>query len=132
MRRYGGQVGDQAGNQSSGPNDGGPGAGQRPDPDETLDSGFKPEKSRSDLQAGKILLQWKTKEVSEAGESKQEYLKNIQNVKQGVSEAIKQEQVPAGYRDGIQKYFDAIEADAAKAAGKSSSSQPVEISPPAK
>ncbi len=33
----------------------------------------------------------------------------IQQVRQGASEAIMQEQVPPGYHDSIKSYFDALE-----------------------
>jgi hypothetical protein len=34
----------------------------------------------------------------------------VREVKQGVSEAIQQEQVPPGYHDAIKKYFDTLPA----------------------
>ena len=107
-----GQLGISQG--PSGPNNGGLGMGQRPDPDESVTTGFTPEKSNSQLQAGKLLLQWKTKEVSDSGQAREEYLKQVQQVKQGVSEAIQQEQVPPGYHEGIKKYFDSLAESAPK------------------
>ena len=47
--------------------------------------------------------------MSEAGEAKKEYRQAMQEVKQGVSEAISQEQVPPGYHEGIRGYFDSID-----------------------
>ena len=105
MRRNGG---NGQGNGESGPNNGGQGSGKRPDADETVDSGFKADKSQSQLQAGKILLQWKTKEISDPGQAKEAYAKQLREVKQGVSEAITQEQVPPGYHEAIKNYFDSI------------------------
>jgi hypothetical protein len=34
----------------------------------------------------------------------------MSDIKQGVAEAIEQEQIPPGYRDAIQKYFDQFES----------------------
>lgn len=95
----------------------GPGMGQNPgqgagghapeNPDMATD--FKSEKSRSALTAGKILMEWKVKEMGPAGNVQGDYLDSITQVKQGVSEAILQEQVPPGYHDAIQNYFDNLE-----------------------
>ena len=80
--------------------------------DDSLASGFKPEQSRSALTGGKMLLEWKTSEVSDAGTASKNYADAIKNVKQGVSEAILQEQVPPGYHEAIKRYFDTIEKPA--------------------
>ncbi len=88
----------------------GPGIGngaKRPE-DESVKTGFKTEKSISQLTGGKMLLQWKTKEVGDTGARSEEYRQNVQRVKQGVSEAIQQEQVPPGYHEAIKKYFDTL------------------------
>ncbi len=89
---------------------GGPGigrGGKAPEkPEEKTD--FKTERSRSAYTAGKILLQWKTKEMSDAGSVKGDYRAKLDAVKQGVSEAILQEQVPPGYHDAIKRYFDSL------------------------
>jgi hypothetical protein len=69
---------------------------------------YKPEKSPTALSGGKMLMQWKTNEASEPGLASQDYLASIQQAKQGVSEAIVQEQVPPGYHRAIQKYFDVL------------------------
>jgi hypothetical protein len=88
----------------------GPGIGngaKRPE-DDSAKTGFKTEKSISQLTGGKMLLEWKTKEVGETGARSEEYRQNVQRVKQGVSEAIQQEQVPPGYHEAIKKYFDSL------------------------
>ena len=88
----------------------GPGIGngaKRPENDATK-SGFKTEKDISQITGGKMLLEWKTKEVGETGARSEEYRTNVQRVKQGVSEAIQQEQVPPGYHAAIKKYFDSL------------------------
>jgi hypothetical protein len=98
------------------PGEGGPGMGpgigdgsRRPE-DESTKTDFKKEKSPSQLTAGKMLLEWKTKEVGETGARAEEYRETVARVKQGVSEAIQQEQVPPGYHETIKKYFDALPA----------------------
>jgi tetratricopeptide (TPR) repeat protein len=89
----------------------GTGAGGVAPENEKLDSDFKTEKSRGRLAGGKLLLEWKTNEVSQPGEAQVRYEESLQAVKQGVSEAILLEQIPAGYHDGIQRYFDSLQPD---------------------
>jgi hypothetical protein len=101
----------QADGEGSGPGMGptrasGEGGEAPEDPDQKTD--FKSERSRSALQAGKILLQWKTREVSDAGAVRERYRSQLEAVKQGVSEAILQERVPPGYHEAIRKYFDTL------------------------
>ncbi|MDB6149966.1 MAG: hypothetical protein JWQ44_1414 [Chthoniobacter sp.] len=88
----------------------GPGIGngaKRPE-DDSVETGFKTEKATSQLSGGKMLLEWKTAEVGETGARTEEYREAVQQVKQGVSEAIQQEQVPPGYHDTIKRYFDTL------------------------
>lgn len=88
----------------------GPGIGngaKRPE-DDSAETAFKQEKSSSPLAGGKMLLEWKTKEVGETGARTEEYREAIAQVKQGVAEAIQQEQVPPGYHDAIKRYFDTL------------------------
>ncbi len=88
----------------------GPGQGtgaKRPE-DDSVDSAFKPEKSKGQLAGGKLLLEWKTKEVGETGARTEEYQAAVRGVQQGVAEAIQQEQVPPGYHDTIKRYFDSL------------------------
>ena len=77
---------------------------------------FQPEKSSSPLTAGKMLLQWKTQELAPSGPAREQYKRHINAVKQGVSEAILQEQIPPGYHDAIRKYFDTMEKATAEPA----------------
>ena len=77
--------------------------------DNTLTTGFKTEKSQSAITAGSMLLEWKTQETAPDGEAREQYVEAIREVKQGVSEAILQEQIPPGYHDAIQKYFDSVD-----------------------
>ncbi|MGB8166805.1 MAG: hypothetical protein WCF18_04895 [Chthoniobacteraceae bacterium] len=88
----------------------GPGQGtgaKRPE-DDSVDSAFKPEKSKGQLAGGKLLLEWKTNEVGETGARTEEYQAALRSVQQGVAEAIPQEQVPPGYHDTIKRYFDSL------------------------
>ena len=88
----------------------GPGIGEggkAPEKDDAK-TDFKSERSRSAHTAGKILLQWKVKEVSEPGSVKENYQSQLDAVKRGVSEAILQEQVPPGYHEAIKRYFDSL------------------------
>lgn len=113
-----GQPGE--GQPGGGPADGpGIGDGSKRPEDETAKSGFKTEKDISQISGGKMLLEWKTKEVGDTGGRAEQYRENVQRVKQGVSEAIQQEQVPPGYHEAIKKYFDSLpEKPAEKASGE--------------
>lgn len=92
-----------------GPNSG-QGAGGKADENDEAETGFKQERSPTQLSAGKTLLQWKTQELGPKGARPEEYQEAVKQVKQGVSEAIAAEQVPPGYHGAIQKYFDALPA----------------------
>jgi hypothetical protein len=90
---------------------GGPGRGRggKAPEDDSVDSGFQSEYARSQVQAGKVLLSLKTQGEGEKGDVVKDYRTLLNQVKQGVSEAIVSEQVPPGYHDGIKKYFDSLE-----------------------
>jgi hypothetical protein len=104
------ELGEQAGTQG-GPNMGpGQGDGSKRPEDDSVTTGFKSEKSNSALTGGKMLLEWKTKEVGETGARGEEFRTAVREVKQGVSEALQAEQVPPGYHDAIKKYFDTLPA----------------------
>ncbi len=90
---------------------GGPGQGQgniAPE-DDSITTNFQTEKDKSKLNAGKILLSWKTKGKAPAGTANKDYQESLNTVKQDAAQAIDSEQVPAGYHDAIKKYFDTIE-----------------------
>jgi hypothetical protein len=89
----------------------GSGMGPRPYGDDTAESAFHPEKAASPLQPGRMLMEWKTREVSEAGPAHEDYLRAIQEVRQQASEAVVQEQIPPGYQTAIKKYFDTFHHD---------------------
>jgi hypothetical protein len=98
--------------------DEGIGEGGKAPEDDSVQTGFKTEQSKSAVTAGKVLMSLKTKGLSDRGEAKKEYRNLVGKVKQGVSEAILQEQIPPGYHDGIKRYFDSIEKTAPAAPEK--------------
>ncbi len=92
-----------------GPNPG-QGQGGKAEENDEAETGFKQERSPTQLSAGKTLLQWKTQELGPKGTRPEDYQEAVKQVKQGVSEAIAAEQVPPGYHGAIQKYFDSLPA----------------------
>ncbi len=82
--------------------------------DDSVETDFKDETSKSAIKKGKILLSLKTKGVTEGEEDEIELQYNtiVSDLKQSVSEAIDQEQIPPGYHDGIKKYFDSLDQTA--------------------
>lgn len=102
--------GSKAG-KGNGPGTGGAGIGQggRPPEDPSVTNEFETELSPSALRAGKMLMSMKSKGLGENGQARRDYQSLMQQVRQGASEAIEQEQIPPGYHDGIKRYFDAVE-----------------------
>ena len=100
-----GQGKGKNGNGKSGPNPG-IGNGGTLGEDDTTKSGFKKEKDKIQLGAGKLLMEWKEEGVGETGRKAGDYNEAVRAVKQGVAEAIRNERVPPGYYGAIQKYFD--------------------------
>jgi hypothetical protein len=82
--------------------------GEAPE-DDTVETGFKTEQSKSAVVAGKMLLSMQQKGEAEKGEVVRDYKALLQTVKQGAMEALNTEQIPPGYHDGIKGYFDALE-----------------------
>jgi hypothetical protein len=66
-------------------------------------------RARSAVQAGKILLSIKSRDVPEAGEARVEYEERLREVKEGVSEAVVNEEIPPAYHDAVKSYFDSLE-----------------------
>lgn len=95
-----------------------PGAIQ--DEDNSDPEGYKDEKSKTQIQAGKVLLSIKTKEAATEKDFDPEELKKYEStvteIKAGVQAAIENEQIPPGYVDGIKNYFNNLEAPAKPAA----------------
>lgn len=93
--------------------DGGAGRGGKSEEDDSDPEGYKTEKEKPQIQAGKILLSIKTKEYAEEidfdPEKMREYQKSISSLKESVQSAIETEEIPPGYVDSIKGYFDKIE-----------------------
>jgi len=85
------------------------GQGRKAKEDDTIKTAFQDQKLNSQLQAGKILMEWSTNELGSKGKVDKNYLKYIKQVKQGVSEAIEDEKIPPVYRNNIKDYFKDIE-----------------------
>lgn len=90
---------------------GGPGIGRggRAPEDDSVENDFQTEISKSAITAGKMLMSTKTRGMGDPGQAQIDYRSLLQQVKQGASEAIRQEQVPPGYHDGIKRYFDQLQ-----------------------
>ncbi len=89
------------------------------DEDDSDPEGYKDEKTKTQIQAGKVLLSIKTKEAATEKDFDPEELKKYEStvteIKSGVQAAIENEQIPPGYVDGIKSYFDNLDsADATK------------------
>lgn len=93
--------------------DGGVGRGGETPEDDSDPEGYKTEKEKPQIQAGKILLSIKTKEYAEEKDfdpdKMREYQKSISNLKSSVQSAIDSEEIPPGYVESIKGYFDKIE-----------------------
>jgi hypothetical protein len=79
--------------------------GEAPE-DDSVATDYQTERSRSALKAGKVLLSMQTKGMSDSNEVEENYQELVERVKQGVHEAILQEQIPPAYHDVIRGYFD--------------------------
>ena len=115
---YGRLMGEAGKRKGGGMGNEGEGRGGQAPEDDSVETDFKSEKSKSALTAGKLLLQLKTREVSHPGVAREDYQQRVEQVRQGVSEAILHERVPPGYHEGIRRYFDALK-DKAGAQGSS-------------
>lgn len=106
-----GEMGMGSGSGDKETNDGGGsvGRGRVTEENDSSKTTFNKENSKSPVRAGKILLSMKTKGLSDSGDAEREYASQIAVVKQGLTEAIDQEQIPPGYVEGIKSYFDNIE-----------------------
>lgn len=78
--------------------------------DDSDPEGYKDEKSRTQIQAGKVLMSIKTKESATEKdfdpEDLRKYENTVQQLKAGVDAAIEAEEIPPGYVDSIRQYFD--------------------------
>ncbi|MBC8112896.1 MAG: hypothetical protein H7062_00825, partial [Candidatus Saccharimonas sp.] len=82
--------------------------GEAPE-DDSVETGFKSEQSKSAVVAGKMLMSMQQKGEAEKGEVVRDYKALLTTVKQGAMEALNTEQIPPGYHEGIKSYFDALE-----------------------
>lgn len=103
-----GEPGDGEG-EGEGGGDGGFGKGGAMPEDDSVETGFKSEQSKSAVVAGKMLLSMQTKGEAEKGEVVRDYKQLLKSVKQGAMEAMNTEQIPPGYHESIKSYFDALE-----------------------
>lgn len=90
----------------------GQGSGPRPHGDDSATTVFKTQQSASELQAGKMLLSWKTKGVSESGEAREQYRQAVDAVRQQAGEALQKEQIPMSYHGTVKSYFDSMKETA--------------------
>jgi chemotaxis protein histidine kinase CheA len=90
------------------------GKGGKAPEDDSIENDFKTELSKSAVKAGKVLMSMKVQGQGEKGVAAQDFRGLVQQVRQGASEAIVQEQIPPGYHDGIKSYFDALDKPDAK------------------
>ena len=92
---------------------GGAGKGGGTPEDGSQPEGYRDEKSKARIRAGKVLLSIKTKEYAEEAEidpdAVRRYQDSVKSLKDSVQSAIENEQIPPGYEDAIKKYFDSIE-----------------------
>lgn len=89
----------------------GPGTGEggvAPEND-AVKNEFQSEVAKSAVTAGKTLFSQKTQGLGDKGIVQENYRSLATQVKQGVSDALEQEQVPPGYHEGIKKYFDTLD-----------------------
>ena len=82
--------------------------GEAPE-DDSVETGFKSEQSKSAVVAGKMLMSMQQKGEAEKGEVVRDYKALLTTVKQGAMEALNTEQIPLGYHEGIKSYFDSLE-----------------------
>lgn len=87
--------------------------GETPE-DDSDPEGYKTEKERPQVQAGKVLLSIKSKDYAQEKdfdpEKMREYQNTVSALKSSVQSAIDTEEIPPGYVESIKGYFDKIEA----------------------
>lgn len=77
--------------------------------DDSVETDFKKEQSKSAVVAGKMLLSMQTKGEAEKGDDIRDYKQLLKSVKQGAMEAMNTEQIPPGYHESIKSYFDKLD-----------------------
>lgn len=115
---YAQMMGEGAGSEGSrtrneGGNRGAGRGGETPE-DDSDPEGYKTEKERPQVQAGKVLLSIKSKDYAQEKdfdpEKMREYQNTVSALKSSVQSAIDSEEIPPGYVESIKGYFDKIEA----------------------
>ena len=75
--------------------------------------GYKDERTRGQITAGKLLLSIRTREAATEKdfdpEELRKYKNSVSEIRSGVQAAIETEEIPPGYVDGIKQYFDTLE-----------------------
>ncbi|MFM7039869.1 MAG: hypothetical protein ACKO2L_19350 [Planctomycetaceae bacterium] len=78
--------------------------------------GYKDERTRGQITAGKLLLSIRTRESATEKDFDPEELRKYQNsvseIRSGVQAAIESEEIPPGYVDGIKEYFNSLQPSA--------------------
>jgi chromosome segregation ATPase len=78
--------------------------------------GYKDERTRGQITAGKLLLSIRTREAATEKDFDPEELRKYQNsvteIRSGVQAAIESEEIPPGYVDGIKEYFNSLQPPA--------------------
>ena len=76
--------------------------------------GYKDERTRGQITAGKLLLSIRTREAATEKdfdpEELRKYKNSVSEIRSGVQAAIETEEIPPGYVDGIKQYFDTLES----------------------
>ncbi|MEY3172832.1 MAG: hypothetical protein RLZZ436_745, partial [Planctomycetota bacterium] len=76
--------------------------------------GYKDERTRAQITAGKLLLSIRTREAASEKDFDPEELRKYENsvseIRNGVQAAIESEEIPPGYVDGIKQYFDSLDS----------------------
>ena len=103
----------QGGGEGGGTGGEGGGGGGMVDEDNSDPEGYKDERTKTQITAGKLLLSIRTKEAATERDFDPDELRNYQNsvteLRSGVQAAIEAEEIPPGYVDGIKQYFDTLE-----------------------
>jgi hypothetical protein len=100
-----GESGNEGEGEGNGLGNRGQGRGGVAPEDDSIETGFRTELSKSAVTKGKTLMTMKTKGLSEKGDDKARFQQILKQGEQGLQEAIEQEQIPPGYVDGIKTYF---------------------------
>lgn len=82
--------------------------------DDSDPEGYKDERTRAQITAGKLLLSIRTREAASEKDFDPEELRKYENsvseIRNGVQAAIESEEIPPGYVDGIKQYFDSLDS----------------------